>query len=205
LTGDLVKYRHDGSLEYFGRKDSQVKLNGQRLDLGEIEQRLDTDPRVRHVIVLMPKTGHFQKRLIAIISLHSSSIDNSVLSVETCELVNNGQQVDSELSDIKDGLSKQLPSYMLPQAWAIVNRLPMLVSGKLDRKKVKNWVESLSEETYQMIAGIHGEDENTVEATGVTATLQDIWAQVLNLPREKVKLNRSFLSLGMIHSPLKFV
>jgi amino acid adenylation domain-containing protein/non-ribosomal peptide synthase protein (TIGR01720 family) len=205
LTGDLVKYRHDGSLEYVGRKDSQVKLHGQRMDLGEIEQRLDAVPRVRHVIVIMPKTGHFQKRLIAIISLHSSSINNSVLSVESCELVTKGQQVDSELAEIKDCLSKQLPSYMLPQAWAIVSRLPMLVSGKLDRKKVKNWVESLSEETYQMIAGIHGEDEHAVEATGVTATLQDIWAQVLNLPREKVKLNRSFLSLGMIHILFKSV
>jgi non-ribosomal peptide synthetase component F len=68
LTGDLVTYNPDGSVEYIGRKDNQVKLNGQRMDLGEIEHRLDKDPRIRHAIVLMPKTGRFQNRLISVLS-----------------------------------------------------------------------------------------------------------------------------------------
>ncbi|KAL1965991.1 hypothetical protein VTN77DRAFT_4931 [Rasamsonia byssochlamydoides] len=195
-TGDLVKYNPEGSLEYVGRKDNQVKLHGQRMDLGEIEHRLDTDPRVRHVIVLMPKTGFFQERLISVLSLNSLSAEYTVLSAGACELVNKDARVDSELAEIRNRLSTQLPSYMVPQAWAVVKHLPMLVSGKLDRKKVQCWVEDIPEETYRQIVGAVENDESNMEATGVASMLQEIWAQVLNVPREKVKLNQSFLSLG---------
>lgn len=195
-TGDLVKYNPDGSLEYVGRKDNQVKLHGQRMDLGEIEHRLETDPRVRHVIVLMPKTGFFQERLISVLSLNSLSAEYAVLSAGTCQLVDKEDRVDSELAEIRNRLSAQLPSYMLPRAWAVVKDLPMLVSGKLDRKKVQGWVENIPEETYQQIVGRVGNQESTAEATGVASVLQEIWAQVLNIPLEKVKLNQSFLSLG---------
>lgn len=195
-TGDLVRYNPDGSLEYVGRKDNQVKLHGQRMDLGEIEHRLETDPRVRHVIVLMPKTGLFQERLISVLSLNSLSVEYSVLSAGTCQLVDKDPRVRSELAEIRNRLSTQLPSYMIPQAWAVVKHLPMLVSGKLDRKKVQSWIETIPEETYQEIMGSVRNQESTTEATGVALLLQEIWAQVLNVPLEKVKLNQTFLSLG---------
>lgn len=54
-TGDLVRYDHDGSLKFVGRKDNQVKLNGQRLELGEIEHALDRDQNIRHATVVLPK------------------------------------------------------------------------------------------------------------------------------------------------------
>jgi amino acid adenylation domain-containing protein/non-ribosomal peptide synthase protein (TIGR01720 family) len=194
-TGDLVRYNPDGSLEYIGRKDNQVKLHGQRMDLGEIENRLETDPRVRHVIVLMPKTGLFQERLISVLSMDSLSAEYSGLS-GVCELVKKDAKVDAELVEIRDRLSAHLPSYMLPKAWAVVKDLPMLVSGKLDRNKVKGWVEDISEESYQHIVDAVGKEECSVETTGVVSLLQEIWAQVLNIPLEKVKPNQSFISLG---------
>lgn len=201
LTGDLVKYNPDGSLEYVGRKDNQVKLNGQRLDLGEVEHRLETDPRVRHVVVTMPKVGPFKKRLIAILSINAMSSDKTVLSVNSCELVENSPKLNSELTEIKARLSSQLPSYMVPQAWAVVNNLPMLVSGKLDRKKVKTWVEGVQEEVYQRIIGVGArnqpsQSDNDITADGVTAILRELWSQVLNIPVENVKLDQSFLSQG---------
>ena len=89
---------------------------------------------------------------------------------------------------------------MFPQAWAVVNTIPMLVSGKLDRKLVKNWLEEISEQLHQQIVGAEKENDATIEITGVIATLRDIWAQVLNQPVDKINLNSSFLSLGMLIS-----
>lgn len=198
LSGDLVKYTSDGSLDFVGRKDNQVKLNGQRMDLGEIEHRLETDSRVRHVIILLPKSGSLQKRLVAVLSLNTSK--QSIVSSQSSELVERDSLIDSELEDIKHKLSLQIPSYMVPQTWAVVNSIPMLVSGKLDRKKVKGWVEDMPEEVCQQIVGSEeSKDESPAEVTGVTSILREVWSQVLNLPVEKIKLNQSFMSLGMFN------
>jgi hypothetical protein len=88
---------------------------------------------------------------------------------------------------------------MVPQTWAVVNSIPMLVSGKLDRKKVKSWVEDIPEDVCQRIVGVEENNESPAEITGVASILRDVWSQVLNLPVEKVKLNQSFMSLGMFY------
>lgn len=201
-TGDLVRYNSDGSIEYIGRKDNQVKLHGQRMDLGEIEHRLDTDHRIRHIVVLLPKIGLYKKRLVAVLSLANLASEGTVLSTGSCELVREEVRFTkacSELVQIKNHLAGQLPSYMVPQTWAVVEALPMLVSGKLDRKNIAKWVENIAKEDYDHISRtkrIEKPEETEKPATGVSTVLQQIWAQVLNLPLEKVKLDRSFLSLG---------
>lgn len=193
LTGDLVKYRRDGSIDFIGRKDNQVKLNGQRMELGEIEHRLEADSLVRHVIVSVPKSGPLRKRLVAVLSLHDTAAGQLLVTSEPCQLV----EKRAELSRIKDNLASQLPAYMVPQAWAVVNAIPMLVSGKLDRKSVKTWIEGISEHVYQQIVDTEEESDAAVEISGVVATLRDIWGQVLNQPIDKINLNRPFLSLGI--------
>jgi amino acid adenylation domain-containing protein/non-ribosomal peptide synthase protein (TIGR01720 family) len=198
-TGDLVRYNPDGSLDYVGRKDNQVKLHGQRMDLGEIEHRLDADPRVRHVIVLLPKTGLCKQRLLAVLSLSGLSTEGTVIASGACELVREETRLkyaSSDLVEIQNGLGRQLPSYMVPQTWAVVESLPMLVSGKLDRTKVKIWIENISEAAYEQIMDARQNEKCTTQATGVAAALQETWALVLNLPLERVNLNQSFLSLG---------
>ncbi|EED16046.1 nonribosomal peptide synthase, putative [Talaromyces stipitatus ATCC 10500] len=192
LTGDLVKYRHDGSIDFIGRKDNQVKFNGQRMELGEIEHRLETDSHVRHVIVSVPQSGPLRKRLVAILSLKNTAAGQSVVTSKTCQLIERSE----ELSRIKNNLASQLPSYMVPQAWAVVNAIPMLVSGKLDRKLVKSWIENISDEVYQKVVGADEVDTAPEDMTGVVSTLREIWAQVLNQPVDKVKPNQSFLNLG---------
>jgi amino acid adenylation domain-containing protein/non-ribosomal peptide synthase protein (TIGR01720 family) len=198
-TGDLVKYAPNGTLHFVGRKDNQVKLNGQRMELGEIENRLDADSRIRHTLVLMPKLGPCKKRLVAVLSLSSLYLDHTSLSAAKCVLVREAgrlEQVRKELAEIRARLSGLLPTYMIPQTWVVVEDIPMLVSGKLDRKQVAAWIGSLDEETYEWVMGIDNEADSPIEVTGTTKVLQDIWARVLNLPIEKVRPNQSFLSLG---------
>ncbi|KAB5511354.1 non-ribosomal peptide synthetase [Coniochaeta sp. 2T2.1] len=200
-TGDLVRYRVDGALEFLGRKDGQVKINGQRIELGEIDSRLSADHRVNHGLVLQPKTGACRKQLVGVITLASAG---SVVAEESvCRPLDGPPEqlakARVELAEIKSHLADVLPHYMVPTAWIVLMTMPVVVSGKLDRKRVTSWVEALDSDTYETIArnlGIIEEADQDVEITGTAKVLRDIWAKELQIPVEKVHSNKTFLSLG---------
>ena len=215
-TGDLVRYRDaDGSLEFLGRSDSQVKVNGQRIELGEIESRLSADPNVRLGLVVQPKTGPCKKQLVGVLTLTTAvngptaaigaiSSDSTTGSV-SCNPVTGSPdqlaQLRSGIAKIRDLLADTLPHYMIPAAWIVLESLPVVVSGKLDRQKVTRWVEDLDDAAYERIAssvGINAGDGNDDESqvTGLVKTLREICARELNLPADRIKLNQPFLSLG---------
>lgn len=198
-TGDLVRYTSQGALEYFGRKDHQVKVNGQRLELGEIQSRLDSNTEVRHALVLMPKAGLCKKKLVTILSLEGlgSSRELSTGSIELFEEKPLIEKANAKVDKIQDDLSNQLPSFMVPQLWVPVKAIPLLVSGKLDRKLALKWLENLDQETFNRInPSLEEEDDSPGQSTGTTDILRGIWASVLNIDIKDVKLNKSFMSLG---------
>ncbi|NWF10781.1 non-ribosomal peptide synthetase [Pseudomonas salomonii] len=106
-TGDRVRQRTNGVIEYLGRLDHQVKLRGLRIELGEIETRLMQHPQVREAVVLV-QGG---KQLVAY-------------------LVNEGE----EPTDLKAWLLSSLPEYMVPTHFVTLAKLPVTANGKLDRK-----------------------------------------------------------------------
>ncbi|MCP2052623.1 UNVERIFIED_ORG: amino acid adenylation domain-containing protein/non-ribosomal peptide synthase protein (TIGR01720 family) [Pseudomonas fluorescens] len=106
-TGDRVRQRADGVIEYLGRLDHQVKLRGLRIELGEIETRLMQHPQVREAVVLV-QGG---KQLVAY-------------------LVNEGEAP----TDLKAWLLSSLPEYMVPTHFVTLAKLPVTANGKLDRK-----------------------------------------------------------------------
>jgi amino acid adenylation domain-containing protein/non-ribosomal peptide synthase protein (TIGR01720 family) len=196
-TGDLVKYSEDGSLVFIGRKDNQVKLHGQRLELGEIEHTLDKDPQVQHALVALPKSGPFRKRLVAVVSL--AALASIALSKGGCELVQDGPRAAiarSQVSNARNRLVDILPPYMVPASWLVVESIPLLPSGKLDRRSVDGWLQSIDDATYERILEAEDEDDFLISATETSRLLQQIFSRVLNLPPQTVKLGKSFLSLG---------
>ncbi|KAL3261959.1 hypothetical protein ABHI18_003269 [Aspergillus niger] len=207
-TGDLVRYNSDGSIQYISRKDHQVKLHGQRMELGEIEHRLYEDPRVRHAVVLLPTAGPLKQRLVTVLSLNSVTAEKSIISDNACELVNRGGSARAayqELVAIQKSLETQLPIYMVPQAWALIKQLPMLVSGKLDRKRITAWLENVDDAAYDRImedydnikrGDVEQDEEKEDDQETSVKLLQEVFSQVLNLPSHKVGLDRSFVSLG---------
>lgn len=206
-TGDLVRYRMDGALEFLGRKDGQVKVNGQRIELGELDSRLSAHPHVRHGLVVQPKTGPCRKQLVGIVTLASSG--SAVAEEGACApLAGPPEQLAkarAEIAEIRSHLADVLPHYMVPAAWIVLTSMPVVVSGKLDRKRVATWVGSLDEDAYEQIArdlGLIEEEEEDVQVTGTAKTLKDIWARELQIPVEKVKSNKAFLSLGKSHTNL---
>lgn len=216
-TGDLARYNSaSGSLTYVGRKDTQVKLHGQRIELGEIEHHLAVDESVQHGLVLLPKSGPLQSRLVAVLSLVESATpaatnethDNKPTTGAMPNLVGQPSITEPVLQEIRARLSARLPAYMVPSVWLCVDSIPMLSSRKMDRKSVSTWVESgiSAEDCQRIIMGdssspaqrAASEDDNESQPlTETEATLRDIWSLVLNLPAGQISLDdRSFLTLG---------
>jgi len=191
-TGDLVKYACDGTMLFCGRKDTQVKLHGQRLELGEVEHYLRIDSSIRHALAIIPTAGFCKERLVAVLSLQELPTSNTtageftVISRDTCSFY---------LTGICERLCDQLPAYMIPSNWVVLQKLPLLPSGKLDRRRVDKWVEDMPSEVYHQISDLEQEDKGQA-ATVIERQLQMIWGDALNLPSEQIRLHQSFLHLG---------
>ncbi|KAL2183691.1 non-ribosomal peptide synthetase [Thermothelomyces heterothallicus CBS 203.75] len=200
-TGDLVRICDDvlGEMAYMGRKDdSQAKLNGQRLELDEIIHHLVSDNAVRHALVLLPKTGPCANRLVAVLSLREFAGSSS----GKLELVTS-KEAASAVDKVQDRLREKVPAYMVPSTWMVVESIPLLPSGKLDRNSVARFVEGIGEETLDKINAAHsaGQAQMTKATPSYTAVpiderLKSIWSQVLNVGPERIGQNVSFLHLG---------
>ncbi|KAF2727722.1 amino acid adenylation [Polyplosphaeria fusca] len=200
-TGDLAKFLDDGSIYFIGRKDTQVKLRGLRIELGEIEHNISTHPKVHHQVVILPRKGSFANRLVALVSLNDYLIE-SKRPVETAAFIHkdmHGEEIQAHLASIREGLASKVPDYMVPETWIVLEKFPLLVSGKLDRNFIGTWVAEAStdNELYQQVIGIDFEDAPAKEDTGsIEEQIRSIVSTVLNIPPAATSLSRSFLSLG---------
>jgi amino acid adenylation domain-containing protein/FkbM family methyltransferase len=122
-TGDLARLRADGAIDFVGRIDSQIKIRGFRVELGEIEAALQEHPAVATAAVVHRETpGMGSGRLLAYL----------VLRPEASESLDGGAPRD--FRDFRDFLAGQLPAYMVPSAFTVLPALPLSPTGKLDRK-----------------------------------------------------------------------
>lgn len=203
LTGDLGKYNFDGSITYLGRKDSQVKVNGRRLELGEIESHLYAALNSQKALVLLPKSGPFAKKLTAILEYEHEPCETVLPanhSESNLELVPSSRTISQRVSALWDSLNAEIPEYMSPTEWVVVKQIPISLSGKLNRSTVSSWIESLTMDTYKQ-ASFWQDTDGTDKAISVDETpnpiesrLQKIWAQVLG--RAHVGLHTKFSRLG---------
>src|SRR6185436_484472 len=123
-TGDLARYREDGTIEYLGRIDQQVKLRGYRIELGEIEATLARHRAVREAVVLAREDLPGDKRLVAYV----------VLTTDDRRPPTTAEVHSSFAEELRAFLSTHLPAYMLPAAFVFVDALPLTPGGKLDRR-----------------------------------------------------------------------
>ncbi|KAK0630903.1 hypothetical protein B0T17DRAFT_234637 [Bombardia bombarda] len=200
-TGDLVRYNPaDGMIVFVGRKDTQIKIHGQRMELGEIEHHLLAHDHVDIANVTLPKAGRFKGKLVATLSLRSIDTDRYG-NRDTIDLKlmdsSDKSMATGYLSDIRAQLERYAPSYMIPSVWAVVYRVPLTSTLKVDKRKVMAWLETLSDETAGEIMSLTDDHESArVSATPMEHILRGIIARVLGLSSDQVILNRSFISLG---------
>jgi len=138
--------------------------------------------------------------------MNKISADNKLISDKACELIDEDDFNKNGLTglvEVQKSLESQLPVYMVPATWALIKKLPMLVSGKLDRKKITAWLESIDEATYERIMQDYDsmkrgprEKPQEQQQDGSLKVIQEIFSQVLNISISKVNVDRSFVSLG---------
>ncbi|WP_445398909.1 hybrid non-ribosomal peptide synthetase/type I polyketide synthase [Streptomyces sp. LE64] len=165
-TGDLGRYLPDGTIEFLGRDDFQVKVGGYRIELGEIEHALTGHPEVAGAVVSArgPRT---QQRLVAHVVPTAAEL-----------------REDPEFTDrLRSHLAATLPSYMTPADFVPIDAMPLSGNGKIDRSALPD----------PQRAGSAGAPE-TEEDTGVLATLLVLAADLLGVDRPGARDN--FFELG---------
>ncbi|KAK8031980.1 hypothetical protein PG990_001714 [Apiospora arundinis] len=193
-TGDIVRYSPDGSIQCFGRKDQQIKVRGQRVELGEIEENIDTLNSVSQACVVFPKSGPYEKKIAAVVVLEEfAALDSAPL-----HLISAKQQKFAGIfvNQMRDALSENLPSYMVPEAWILVTALPISISGKRDRSTIGRWVTEIDTKQQEQIDNLLTPTTIEFAKTDDEKRLHSIVTEVLNIDPSRAGINQSFMSLG---------
>ncbi|MBY0379861.1 MAG: AMP-binding protein, partial [Burkholderiales bacterium] len=168
-TGDLGCYLPDGSIEYRGRIDNQVKVRGYRIELGEIEYNIYKQKGIQQVIVTTIKDKSKSNQLLAYIVPTKSIKDES-----------SQQKLLTQLDKV---LARQLPKYMLPIIYKIVSTLPLTANGKVNHRALGKF-ENRKVNRLNYI----------VPASDLEKKLAIIWSKILSI--NEIGLQEDFFKLG---------
>ncbi|KAJ6787140.1 hypothetical protein PWT90_05370 [Aphanocladium album] len=196
-TGDIVKYNSDGTIAFVGRKDAQVKINGQRVELSEIENHVGRFEGTQQCVIVLPTKGLCAKRLVCVLQLKDVPSQNDKLTTRL-QLVaaKHHDMVSSHLKALQEQLQSSLPPYMIPSIWVVLEELPMTASGKQDRLSVNSWVAEMSPELFASIDNSGDEVAAREPVTEMERIIQDACTAVLNLPPGQLNFARSFIANG---------
>lgn len=163
-TGDRARYLPDGNLEFLGRMDEQVKVRGYRIELGEVESVLAEHPEVSSNVVIARKDTLGEQCLVAyVVPAHEQTLP---------------------IPELRNFLREKLPTYMVPSAFVMLEKLPLTASGKVDRQSLPAAERTRSQLEREFVA-----PRNPIEEK-----LARIWAEVLGL--ERVGVDDNFFELG---------
>ncbi|MET0648818.1 MAG: amino acid adenylation domain-containing protein, partial [Pyrinomonadaceae bacterium] len=152
-TGDLARYLDGGEIEFLGRADTQVKVRGFRVELGEVEAALSKHPQVIHAVVAARGEGAGGRRLVAyVVAAEGWNASGGELQRWTRE---------------------RLPDYMTPSAWVFLDKVPLTPSGKIDRRALPD----------PGRAGADDDHSYAAPRTPAEEVLAAVWGHVLGLER----------------------
>ncbi|WP_205855820.1 non-ribosomal peptide synthetase, partial [Phytoactinopolyspora endophytica] len=176
-TGDLGRYRPDGTLEFLGRADTQVKVRGHRIELGEVEAALTAHPAVAQAVVVAPGERD-RKRLVGFVQA-----DGDVVGA------------------LPDFLAERLPAHAVPGRILPVDALPLTANGKIDRAELTRGAGHTGAGDAGTGDAVEGDGANADAATRfeppagpVEEALAELWAELLGVDR--VGREDGFFALG---------
>lgn len=158
-TGDLARWRHDGLIDVLGRTDQQVKLRGYRIELGDIESALLAHPDVAHAMAALAPGAAGEKRLVAFVTAAAA-----------------GQP---RIDALYAQLAETLPAHAVPSSITLVDELPTLPNGKLDRSRLPAAAQPA---------------DLPLALTPLEQSIAEVWQQILKV--EKVGPEDDFFKIG---------
>jgi acyl carrier protein len=167
-TGDLVRWLPDGTLEFLGRADRQIKISGYRVEPGEIEAAIVRRPDVREAVVVAQGGDGEGKRLVAYVVAEDPD------DLHPRELAR----------QIRQDLREELPGYMVPWAVVPLDSLPLNRNGKVDRAALPPASRAARTLPYEYVA----------PRTRIEQFIAALWADVLGI--ETIGVNDDFFELG---------
>ncbi|PDX91100.1 non-ribosomal peptide synthetase [Bacillus thuringiensis] len=162
-SGDLARYLPNGDIEYLGRIDDQVKIRGFRIELGEIEAILNQYSKVREGIVLVREDVPGDKKLIAYI------VGDNLMP--------------TAIGELRNYMSGQLPEYMVPSAFVLLDKFPLTINGKVDKKVLP------APDMFAVERAKYIEPETQIEKI-----LADTWEEVLGI--QEIGIDDNFFLIG---------
>ncbi|HLP58252.1 MAG TPA: condensation domain-containing protein, partial [Candidatus Deferrimicrobium sp.] len=159
-TGDLGRWLPDGVIEFLGRIDHQVKIRGFRVELGEIENRLLKHQGIKEAVVLASGEQGEDKYLCAYIVTADENVPK----------------------ELRENLAKELPDYMIPSYFVVLEKMPLTPNGKIDRKALPE-------------PGLKAGDSYTAPRDEIEKKLTALWAAVLG--RDPVHASELQTSMGI--------
>jgi len=160
-TGDLARFLPDGNIEFLGRIDHQVKIRGFRVEPGEIESRLLNVPGVKQAVVLVREEEGRDKYICAYI------VSDREIGVP----------------ELREYLAKDLPDYMMPAYFVQVEKMPLTVSGKVDRGALR-------------APGLSAGENYAAPCNELERKLAAIWADILDISDSAIGVSDNFFQLG---------
>ena len=163
-TGDLVRWLANGEIEYLSRADKQVKVRGYRIELGEIENCLAGHPLVREAAVLAQGQGEGRYLAACVVPVGA------------------GLEPPALVAELRRMLMDALPYYMVPQAFSLLERMPLNGNGKLDTAALSQLLLERASE------------QHVAPRTEVEQALAAIWSRLLQ--RDRISVTAGFFELG---------
>lgn len=168
-TGDLGRWLPDGTIEYLGRTDGQVKVRGVRMELGEIEAGLRKHPAIHEALVLLHRVTEADVRLVAYFTSTEGAAPESLTP-----------------SALRQSLLEHLPEYMMPAAFVPLAAFPISPNGKVDRKALPR-LDDLPVRTGSAQVPLENDTERQIA---------EIWAEVLRMPVTAIGADDNVFDLG---------
>ncbi|PLN75491.1 acetyl-CoA synthetase-like protein [Aspergillus taichungensis] len=190
-TGDLVRYGPDGSLHFVGRADTQVKLRGQRIELGAVEHQVEVSLHMARQVVTEVVHRADTDILMAFLLLRGEVEPQPTVGRF---LVPTPGQL-SRINQARDELRAHLPRYMVPLRFLCIRSLPLTATGKTDRRSLREEASQLSTEDLARVSA-GSQSHRRAPASADEESIQRLCARVLKRPADNVALDDSFFDNG---------
>lgn len=149
-------------------------------------------------MILYPGSGPCKAKLVAVLTL--KELVGVTAGGDSLEIIDSesAETASGIITELSQKLARIIPAYMIPNIWIVVKGVPFLPSGKMNRKRIDQWIGTMDDKTYHKVCGLGNESGGSIAppSTIMEGQLQKIWSTVLRLPIQDIGVKHSFTTLG---------